>query len=71
MADDDFQGGVNASILYYEDDKIIAIHGKENIDTTSKGRLVCYRIPTEYPSGDKPILLGEGRSMAERRACIV
>lgn len=53
------QGGVNASILYYEDDKIIAIHGKENIDTTSKGRLVCYRIPTEYPSGDKPILLGE------------
>lgn len=52
------QGGVNASVLLFEDDKFIAIHGKENLDATSKGRLVCYRMPTEYPSGDKPIILG-------------
>ncbi len=51
------QGGVNGTVLFYGDDKIIAVHGKENIDTTAKGRLVCYRIPTEYPTGDKPVIL--------------
>ncbi|MDA7896421.1 PQQ-binding-like beta-propeller repeat protein, partial [bacterium] len=44
------QGGVNSQILLYGQDKLIALHGKENIDATSKGRLVCLKIPTEYPS---------------------
>ena len=44
------QGGVNSQVLLYGDDKLIALHGKENIDATSKGRLVCLKIPTEYPS---------------------
>ena len=44
------QGGVNSQVLLYGEDKLIAIHGKENIDTTSKGRLVCLKIPTEYPA---------------------
>jgi outer membrane protein assembly factor BamB len=52
-------GGVNASVLLYGDDKVIAVHGKENIDSTSKGRMVCYRIPSKYPTGDKPVILGE------------
>jgi outer membrane protein assembly factor BamB len=52
------QGGVNSNVVLYGDDKLIAIHGKENIDTTSKGRLVCLKIPTEYPAGDKPRVLG-------------
>ena len=43
------QGGVNSQVLLYED-KLIAIHGKENIDATSKGRLVCINIPREYPA---------------------
>lgn len=44
------QGGVNSQVLLYGRDKLIAIHGKENIDATSKGRLVCLKIPTEYPT---------------------
>ena len=44
------QGGVNSQVLLYGKDKLIAIHGKENIDSTSKGRLVCLNIPTEYPA---------------------
>lgn len=43
------QGGVNSQVLLYGDDKLIALHGKENINATAKGRLVCLKIPTEYP----------------------
>ena len=43
------QGGVNSQVILYKD-KLIAIHGKENIDATSKGRLVCINIPQEYPA---------------------
>ena len=43
------QGGVNSQVLLYKD-KLIAIHGKENIDATSKGRLVCINIPQKYPA---------------------
>ena len=52
------QGGVNSNVVLYGTDKLIAIHGKENIDGTSKGRLVCLKIPTEYPGGEKPVVLG-------------
>lgn len=45
------QGGVNSQVLLHGTDKLIALHGKENIDATSKGRLVCLKIPTEYPKG--------------------
>ena len=44
------QGGVNSQVVLYGD-KLIALHGKENIDATSKGRLVCINIPQEYPAG--------------------
>ena len=50
------QGGVNSNVVLYGADKLIAIHGKENIDTTNKGRLVCLKIPTKYPS--EPLVLG-------------
>ena len=43
------QGGVNSQVLLYGKNQLIAIHGKENIDATSKGRLVCLNIPTKYP----------------------
>lgn len=43
------QGGINSQVVLYGDDKLIALHGKENIDATAKGRLVCLKIPTEYP----------------------
>ena len=43
------QGGVNSQLVPYGNDKLIIIHGKENLDATSKGRLICLKIPTTYP----------------------
>jgi len=43
-------GGVNSQILLLGNDKLIAIHGAENVDASSQGRLVCLKIPTEYPT---------------------
>ena len=51
--------GVNADVILQGPDRLIAVHGKENIDTTSHGRLVSLRIPTEYPTGKKPLELGK------------
>lgn len=51
------QGGVNSQVVLYGEDKLIALHGKENINATSKGRLVCLEIPTEYP--EEQLVLGK------------
>lgn len=52
------QSGVNADVLLYGKDKLIGIHGKENVDATHHGRLVALKLPTEYPTGQKPLVLG-------------
>jgi outer membrane protein assembly factor BamB len=51
--------GVNADVILAGPDRLIAIHGKENIDATHHGRLVELKIPTEYPTGQKPVILGK------------
>ena len=51
-------GGLNSDMLLAGPGKLIAIHGKENIDTSTQGRLVALKIPTEYPAGPKPVILG-------------
>jgi len=43
-------GGVNSQILLHGDDQLIAIHGSENVDASTTGRMTCIRIPTEYPA---------------------
>ena len=43
------QGGVNSQILLNGSDQIIAIHGAENTDASTTGRLVAIKIPTTYP----------------------
>ena len=50
------KGGINSQILKYGNDKIIAIHGKENVDNTAKGRLVCIKVPTTYNAGAQILL---------------
>ncbi len=50
------KGGINSQILKYGEDKLIAIHGKENVDTTAKGRLICLKVPTTYNHGKAKIL---------------
>ena len=42
-------GGVNAQVLLHGEDHLIAIHGKENVDASSKGRLVSLKLPKKYP----------------------
>lgn len=48
------KGGVNTQPLIHNDDKIIAIHGSENLDTSEIGRMVAVRIPTTLPSAPAP-----------------
>ena len=52
-------GGLNSDVLLAGPGRLIAIHGKENIDTSTQGRLVALKIPTEYPAGPKPVILGK------------
>ncbi|MGE9266893.1 MAG: PQQ-binding-like beta-propeller repeat protein, partial [Verrucomicrobiales bacterium] len=44
------QGGVNSQLIPYGTDKLLVIHGKENMDSTNKGRIVSLKIPTSYPT---------------------
>ena len=50
--------GVNSDVLLPGPGRLIAIHGKENLDASTQGRLVALKIPTEYPTGPKPVVLG-------------
>ena len=48
-------GGVNAGVVLYED-LVIAVHGKENIDSSRIGRMVGIRKPDWLPGVEDPIL---------------
>ena len=41
-------GGVNAGVVIHKD-SIIAVHGKENIDSTIIGRMVAIKKPQKIP----------------------
>ena len=52
-------GGVNAGVVIHED-SIIAVHGKENIDSTIIGRMVAIRKPQNLPAlGEDIVILGK------------
>jgi outer membrane protein assembly factor BamB len=44
------QGGINAQVILLEGDRLVAIHGQENTDASTAGRMVCLKIPTKYPA---------------------
>ena len=48
-------GGVNAGVVLHED-LVIAVHGKENIDSSRIGRMVGIRKPDRLPGVGDPIL---------------
>ena len=48
-------GGVNAGVVIH-DDSIIAVHGKENIDSTIIGRMVAIKKPSNLPALGEDIL---------------
>ena len=52
-------GGVNAGVVIH-DDSIIAVHGKENIDSTIIGSMVAIKKPSNLPAlGEDILLLGK------------
>ncbi len=55
------KGGVNASVLLHPDNMVIAIHDKENLDTSETGRIAAIRIPEKLEQGasEKPMVLGK------------
>ena len=55
-------GGVNASVLLHGGDKLIAIHGKENLDTSEVGRMAAIRI------GAEPATYADGQLVLDKSA---
>ena len=52
-------GGVNAGVVIHED-TVIAIHGKENADSSVIGRMVAIKKPSKLPGiGEEILLLGK------------
>ena len=52
-------GGVNAGVVIHKN-SIIAIHGKENIDSTVIGRMVAIKKPDQLPKiGEEIFILGK------------
>ena len=49
-------GGVNSGVVIH-DDYIIAIHGKENIDTSNIGRMVAIEKPKNLPSLNEDLIV--------------
>ena len=58
-------GGVNAGVVLHED-LVIAVHGKENIDSSKIGRMVGIRKPFRLPGPGEPVLELNGESEAWR-----
>ena len=53
-------GGVNSGVVLHGKDTLIAIHGKENVDKSSIGRMVSIKKPTKAPTGENlPIVLSD------------
>ncbi len=48
-------GGVNAGVVLHED-LVIAVHGKENIDSSKIGRMVGIRKPYKLPKTGEPMI---------------
>lgn len=51
-------GGVNSGIVRYKD-LVIAIHDKENLDSSESGRMAAFRTPAALPEGARPAVLGK------------
>ena len=49
-------GGVNAGVVLFED-MVIAVHGKENTDSSRIGRMTGIRKPSVLPTPGQPILV--------------
>jgi len=53
------RGGLNASPVIFED-KVIAVHGTENADTTETGRMVALKLPEDDAKAGGEVEEGQG-----------
>ena len=52
-------GGVNSGVILHKD-KVVAIHGKENLDSSVIGRMVAIKKPSNLPGvGEELLILGK------------
>lgn len=51
-------GGMSSSPVLYKD-TVIAIHGKENLDTSTAGRMIAVKVGAEPKPGEKQLVLGK------------
>jgi outer membrane protein assembly factor BamB len=52
-------GAANASPVVVGEDRLVMIHGGENLDSSSQGRMVCVRLPDDPAPGPKgPVEVG-------------
>jgi outer membrane protein assembly factor BamB len=52
-------GGVNSGVILHKD-KVVAIHGKENLDSSVIGRMVAIKKPSNLPRvGEELLILGK------------
>ena len=57
-------GGVNSSLLLHNNDKVIAIHGKENLDSSEVGRMAAIKIGSEPSAGQaSPVVLDKSAEL--------
>ncbi|HCP36940.1 MAG TPA: hypothetical protein DIT98_03800 [Verrucomicrobiales bacterium] len=57
-------GGVNSSLLLHDNNKIIAIHGKENLDSSEVGRMAAVKIGAEPLNGESgPVVLSKEQEL--------
>ena len=57
----------NAGVILY-DDKVIAIHGKENLDSSVIGRMVAIQKPAKLPTYGEDMLVLDRRSEVWRNS---
>jgi len=51
-------GGMSSTAVLYKD-TLIAIHGKENLDTSTGGRMIAIKVGAEPKPGEKQLVLGK------------
>ena len=49
-------GGVNSGVVIHED-YVIAVHGKENVDSSNIGRMVAIKKPKNLPSLNEDLIV--------------
>ena len=48
------KNGINSSVVIHKGNKLISVHGDENVDNTEKGRMTCIKLPEKLTAAVPP-----------------